>query len=113
MGVGVREIRAGGFYANEEKGYVREAARVEEDGTVHWRAYFLSTGESAWSGACSLAHLMRWSDREATPDEVGRLRRADAELEEIEAGAELLFGLLGRLPDDVLLAEVRRRGLAP
>lgn len=107
----VKDIREGGFYVNETKGYVREAARITNDGIVRWRAYFFPSGESAWSAACSLGYFMRWAEREASAEEIGRMRRSEAEFAEIEAEADLTFRFLKALPDALLLEEVRRRGL--
>jgi hypothetical protein len=105
------QIRVGGFYVSESKGLVREVWD-EKDGDVYWRAYVLRTGEPLGGGlVCSKYHLSRWADREATPEEIERMRVDQAVGKEMARGMEIANLVLQNMPDEMLLAEVRRRGL--
>lgn len=55
-------------------------------------------------------HLARWADREATPEEVAGLNRVDAHAEEAARALEMVGLVLRDAPDELLIAELRRRG---
>jgi hypothetical protein len=87
------------------------------DGNVSWRAYYLADGRPTGdSFLCSRKYMARWATREATAEEVARVRRhGPSPFEQQER--ELILGMaeasLRMVSDAVLLAEVRRRGLMP
>jgi hypothetical protein len=60
---------------------------------------------------CSKTTLAQWADREATPEETSRFARGDAEIIEQAKAWDFANTLLKSLPHEMLLAEVRRRGL--
>jgi hypothetical protein len=106
----VNQIRVGGFYVSEAKGLVREVWK-EEGGDAYWRSYGLSDGEPVSSLVCSKYYLSRWADRGATPEEVARLRRGEADVKEARRAMQLVDIVLTNVSDEQLLAEVHRRGL--
>lgn len=109
-GLSPGEIKPGKFYANEY--LIREIVEENEEGNVHWRSYILEDGSSTGdSGLCSKQSIRKWADREATPEEIARLQRQEAQSKERERDRELTYRILRELPDEFLIAEVRRRGL--
>jgi hypothetical protein len=105
------QVRVGGFYVNESKYMVRELTHEDEAGNVHWRSYYLPTGEPTGDSLmCSPGRILQWADREASPEEVSRMQQLDAGLKERARVIEWAELVLKNLPDEQLLAEVRRRG---
>jgi hypothetical protein len=104
------EIKPGKFYANEY--LIREIIEENEKGNVYWRSYILSDGSPTGdNGLCSQQSIRKWADREATPEEIARLRRLEAQAREFEVDRELVHLILRKIPDELLIAEVNRRGL--
>ncbi len=105
------KVRVGGFYVNESKHLVREITHEDENGNVHWRSYELDDGRATGDFLmCSPYQILRWADREATPEEVARMERSDALLKEAARLMDWAEGVLRNVPDEQLFAEVRRRG---
>jgi hypothetical protein len=105
------QVRVGGFYVNERKGLVREITHEARDGNVHWRSYNLQTGSPTGDSLmCSPAWVLKWADREATPEETARLKRSDAGPSGEAQLHRLIEFVIKNIPDDQLFAEVRRRG---
>jgi hypothetical protein len=106
------EVRVGGFYVNDSKGLVREITHEDEDGEyVYWRSYALSDGRPTGDGLkCSPYTILQWANREATPAEVARMQRGDADSRQMMEALSLADKVLKSVTDDMLFAEVRRRG---
>jgi hypothetical protein len=105
------EVRRGGFYVCENKGLVREVTHLDSDGLAHWRSYELHDGAPTGDFLqCSAGHIARWADREATPTELARMKRSEADSGERMKYSGLLNKLIEMLPDEQLFAEVKRRG---
>lgn len=105
------EITIGEFYVSKTGWQVREAVRGTQDGRVHWYDYALSDGEPIGDGICSYESLARWAERIATPDEITRLRIVEARQKQLDRGVEFASLVLKSIPDEMLLDDVRRRGL--
>ncbi len=104
-------VRTGRFFVNDKKRLVREITAETPDGNVGWRSYQLSDGRPTGDSLmCSKAHILRWANREATAEEVARMRRDDAAARETERLEEFAARILAEIPTAVLLAELRRRG---
>jgi hypothetical protein len=105
-------VQVGGFYVNEKEKLAREVTHEQGDGNVLWRSYDLPSGRSTGdSMMCSLGQIVQWADREATAEEVARMNRESAEAKDFARGMAFVDGLLKHLPDELLVGEVRRRGL--
>ncbi|HWE35036.1 MAG TPA: hypothetical protein VG406_00575 [Isosphaeraceae bacterium] len=105
------EVRVGGFYVNEGMGLVREVTHEDEDGKFHWRSYVLADGSPTGDMLrCDPYTLMQWADREATPAEVARMRRDEAQAGEVAETMELALLVLRTVSNERLFEEVRRRG---
>jgi hypothetical protein len=105
------QIKVGGFYVSEKKGLVREVWK-EENGDVHWRSYEFGSGEATGDNlVCSKNTLVQWADREATLEELARMKRTHADIKDMARTMELVEMMLHNISDERLLAEVRRRGL--
>jgi hypothetical protein len=108
----INDIKVGGFYVSDKKGFVREVVEVTESGDVLWRDFLLSSGEPIGGpNMCSKYTLSQWANREATSEEIARFQRKKADLKENVRTAEIAEMVLANVPDEQLLAEVRRRGL--
>jgi hypothetical protein len=109
----VDQINVGGFYVNQKKGLIREIVSEESDGKIYWRSYSLDDGEPVAHrrSLCSKQAILQWADREADAVEIAGLKRAEAQAQEQKEGMELIDHVLKEIPDKMLLAEVRRRGL--
>ncbi len=69
------QIKVGGFYVRELNALVREVVQEVEDGGLYWRSYDLSTGRATGDSlVCSRQRLATWADREASDEEVARIR---------------------------------------
>ena len=105
------QIYEGGFYVSEKKGIVREVWK-EENGDAYWRSYELRSGDPTGDSlVCSKYTLSQWADREATPEEVARMKRGQANVNSIANAMEMVNLVLKNVSDEQLLAEVRRRDL--
>jgi hypothetical protein len=103
------KIEVGGVYTHEKEIFVFE---VRRDRMVLYRSYGLSDGAVVSPHSlCSLGTFSNWISRPLTPQERSRLQpgRVDDEMREYIRG--LIQKALAAAPDEVLLAEVRRRGL--
>jgi len=107
------EIKIGRFYVGSKTSYlVREITRERSANNVYWRSYEVATGEATGdSGACSIQAMAKWAEREATEEEKAKLNRAQAEAKEIVQAVRYVENALRNAPDEMLLDEVRRRGL--
>jgi hypothetical protein len=105
------QVRVGGLYVSEQKSLVREVTHVDGDGIAHWKSYDLKTGESTGDfSQCSLGRIVQWAEREATPDEAARLERSEFNARDLLRVLEWVDGVLRRVSDEELFAEVKRRG---
>ena len=109
----IDQIRVGGFYVNEQKGLIREIVSEEGDENIYWRSYDLDDGEPVdhRRSLCSKQAILQWAEREADAVEIARLQREEAQAQEQGEGRKLIDDVLKQIPDTMLLAEVRRRGL--
>jgi hypothetical protein len=109
----VDQIKVGGFYVNQKKGLIREIVSEESDDKIYWRSYSLDDGEPVnhLRALCSKQAIMQWADREADTVEIASLQREAAQAQERDEGMALIDHVLKQIPDKMLLAEVRRRGL--
>lgn len=106
------EIKVGHFYVKSGLGLAREIYAEADNGYVYWRSYDLNTGRSTGDSLmCSKTTLAQWADREATPEEASRFACRDEEFIEQAKAWDFANTLLKALPDEMLLDEVRRRGL--
>ena len=111
MKISIRDVQVGRFFV---KSYaVREIIKDYGD-RVQYRTYLFETGspEPFLPGECSKEHLTRWAERECTPEEVARMKREEAEVVEHQIGAQYAKELLNAIPDNLLIEEMRRRGLS-
>ena len=106
------EVRVGGFYVNDSMGYVREITHEHEDGEhIHWRSFRLSDGRPTGDSLmCSPERILQWANREATPEEVARMERGDADFGQMMKALELADKVIKSVTDDMLFDELRRRG---
>jgi hypothetical protein len=109
----VEQIKVGGFYVNQQKGLIREIVSEEGEDKIYWRSYSLDDGEPVnhLRALCSKQAILQWADREADAVEIAGLKQAEAQAQEQKEGMELIDHVLKEIPDKMLLAEVRRRGL--
>ena len=110
----VEQIKVGGFYVNEKKSLIREIVSEESEDKIYWRSYSLDDGEPVnhLRALCSKQAILQWADREADTVEITSLQREAAQAQEQEEGLALIDHVLKQIPDKMLLAEVRRRGLS-
>jgi len=59
---------------------------------------------------CSKGRILQWADREATAAEVARMQGYNAGPLELARIMTFVNNILANAPDEVLLAEIRRRG---
>ena len=107
------EIKVGHFYVGRKIYYlVREVTRETDANDVCWRSYDKETGEATGdSGNCSKQSLAQWAEREATEEEKAKLNRNQADAKQIARAVRYIENALIDAPDEMLLDEVRRRGL--
>lgn len=106
-------VKPGGFYASDAKGLIREITSETELGTVLWQSYDILTGKPTGDYlSCSKQRIAQWANREASAEEIARIRSRPTyrRLEAIGI-SELVPEFLKMVSDDELLAEVKRRGL--
>jgi hypothetical protein len=71
----------------------------------------VATGEATGdSGVCSKQSVAQWAEREATEEEKAKLNRDQAEFKDAVKTFQYFENALRSAPDEMLLAEVRRRG---
>ncbi|MGO9913859.1 MAG: hypothetical protein ACLQIB_03990 [Isosphaeraceae bacterium] len=107
----IDRVSVGTFWVNDKKHLVREITSETFAGDVHWRSYSLYDGRPTGDSlVCSKAHILHWSDREATAEEAVRVqtRRGEA-IQEARQMSLIDFGLTNA-SDEQLLAEIRGRG---
>ncbi len=105
-------LKHGGIYVNIQKELVREVYDIKGD-THYWISYHLRDGRPTGdSMGCGSSVLRQWADREATQEEVERLKRGVTYQRNSDADAQIAKALTAAT-DEQLLAEVRRRGLVP
>src|SRR5262245_34555885 len=108
--MGTLEIEVGGIYANATGFLAREVPSIR-DGIVEYRDFALEDGQPfSPCSRCSLYHFQRWSARPVTAEEASRLRREEADASLRAYFRTLIPMVLEAASDDVLRAEVRRRG---
>lgn len=74
----VAELRSG-FYVSEEKGLVRKVW-MEKGDDLYWQSYELSTGEATGDSlVCSRRRMASWATREASAEEIARIRKHEGE----------------------------------
>jgi len=108
------DIKLGGFYV-KKNGYLRltrEVINYTPSGEkLLWRDYDMEDGEPISNGICSQQSLAQWAQRKATPEEIRRLLTAKADQAGLKRINRLQRVILTDIPDDLSLAEIRRRGL--
>ncbi|MBL8101714.1 MAG: hypothetical protein JNM02_04220 [Anaerolineales bacterium] len=111
MKISIRDVQVGRFFVKTYQ--VREI--VKDLGyDVQYREYDFDTGEPQpfLPGQCSKEHITRWAVRECAPEEVARMKRDWADAVQEEIGNEYVRNLLNAIPYEVLINEMRRRGLS-
>ncbi len=105
-----KEVQVGKFYVNGWS--VREIFRDLGDQVSYYK-YDLNTGEaySRTTSQCSKRHITRWAEREATSEEIHKLKLHDARTQEEKFSKDIAKDILRSIPDEWLLSEVERRGL--
>lgn len=101
-------IEVGAAYLNQSGGLIRVVQKIE-DGDVRWRDFGADDGMPIGDGLCSLSYFKRWASRRLTEEEQSKLRWDLARVQD----QMFLRGLLERIPDELLLQEVKHRGLTP
>lgn len=110
------QIKIGGYYACDEKSLIRRVVQETESGNMLWQAYDLATGGATGDFmACSKQRIATWANREASDEEIARIRSHQADVAAPDSTSQALFHLadlvLRDVSDQQLLAEVQRRGL--
>jgi hypothetical protein len=109
--MGTLEIEVGGIYTNVKEIFAREVLAIV-GGQVDYRDFALSDGAPMSLGSrCSLSHFRTWSWREVTPEEASRLQKDESRKRLHDYMAQLIPQALAAASDEMLLAEVLRRGL--
>jgi len=94
-----KEIQTGCFYVNKSEILVREIVTVRDDRHVEYLSYWLCDGtRDGLLGICQTQTLANWASREATADEVARLKRSDARQRSYDVEPELLARLAQATP---------------
>jgi hypothetical protein len=106
------EIEVGGVYTHAKGIFAREILKISPDGMVHYRYYGLSDGAVISPQAmCSGATFHGWISRPLTPEERSRLQPFRVDDKKAEQLRGLVQKAVAAATDEMLLAEVRRRGL--
>ena len=109
--ISIDRVRTGNFFVNDKKHLVREITGERLDGNVYWRSYDLDDGRATGDSLiCSVGHILRWANREATPEEVARMQRDDAREKEIAHIKAFAARILAGVPTEMLVDELRERG---
>lgn len=79
---------------------------------VTYRTYALDDGEPLQSSLskCSKRWITKWAERKASAEEIARMKRQQAVIQEENHVLALTLEILRLAPDELLLAEVRHRG---
>lgn len=111
MKISIRDIQVGRFFLKTYQ--VREIIK-DLGASVQYREYDFDTGDPQpfLPGSCSKEHITRWAVRECTAEEVARMKRNAADIMQEQVGHEYVRRFLDAIPDDVLIDEMRRRGLS-
>jgi hypothetical protein len=111
MKISIRDVQVGRFFVKTYQ--VREIIR-DQGHDVQYREYDFETGEPQpfLPGSCSKEHITRWAVRECTSEEVSRMQRRAADVVQKQVGDEYIRKILDAIPDEVLINEMRRRGLS-
>lgn len=112
MAISIKDVQVGRFFVNEYM--VREISREGNGDNIFYYSYLLETGEPAHetSDMCSKRQITRWAIREATPIEISRMQTKEARRQETNSGMKMMYEILYRIPDEVLIEEIKRRGLS-
>jgi hypothetical protein len=106
------EIEVGGVYTHAKGIFAREVLEIGRDGMIHYRYYGLSDGAVISPQAmCSSATFCNWITRPLTPAERSRLQPVRFDDTKGEQLRGLVQKAVAAVTDEMLLAEVRRRGL--
>lgn len=111
MSISIRDVQPNRFFVRSYA--VREIiADLGEE--VKYRTYLLETGEpiSSLPALCSKRQIFRWAEREATNEEISRMQILLATQNEQGKIQEISDAVIASIPDELLLEEVRRRGLS-
>jgi hypothetical protein len=107
----VDQVKAGGFYVSDKMSLVREITSETGDGDVYWQSYDLRTGHATGDSLkCSKYRISQWANREATPDEVARLRRGEVPDKYLALAVGMVDVAIKTVTDEQLMAELIRRG---
>jgi len=111
MKISVQDVRVGKLFVKDWG--VREIT-ADFGYEVRYRSYDLNSGEPfpGRPGLCSREHITRWAQRECTPKEAARMQREKGRDIEEEAIGQYIRIFLNKVPDHMLVAEIRRRGLS-
>ncbi len=103
-------LKKGGFYVNLQRELVREVYDIRGD-THYWITYQLRDGTPTGDSLGAPSSLFRqWADREATHEEVARLKGGVAHRKADDTNDPIVKALRAAT-DEQLLDEVRRRNL--
>ena len=103
-------IQVGRFYINEKKIFAREVARIEDE-MVLYRNFGYPDGKPiGMGGRCSLYAFGIWAARPLADEEAEEFR-AIAAPQRAKEEREFLRVIFDKMPDEMLLNEVRRRKL--
>lgn len=110
MAISIKDVKAGKFFVCDYM--VREIIREKGDYVVYY-TYLLNTGEPMYetSDGCSKRQITRKASREATPEEIARMQTLAARGSEEFFAIQTIKTLLPEIPDEMLIKEVKRRGL--
>ena len=111
MKISVRDVQIGKFFVKDWG--VREIT-ADLGYQVQYRSYDLRTGEpsSELAGLCSKEHMTRWAQRPCTLKELAKMQREKGQVVEEEFTEQYIRDFLSKIPDAMLAAEVRRRGMS-
>jgi hypothetical protein len=70
----MKTIVINGCYVGYSGYSIRHVRRINDEGYVFYDNYNTDDGLPYGSGACSKKNLKRWFEREATPEEIAKLR---------------------------------------
>jgi len=110
MKIAVQDVQVGKLFVKDWT--VREIT-ADFGYEVRYRSYDLNSGAPVPDrpGLCSREHITRWAQRECTPKEAARMQREKGREAEEETVEQNIRSFLSKVPDHLLAAEARRRGL--
>jgi hypothetical protein len=106
------DIQVGHFYLWRTGWTVREVVQEHADGTLAWRDYRLSDSDPVSDGTCARQIFASGAQRKLRPDEVARVQRGEAIVQEQTLTAYIKRGALSDISDAELAAELQLRALA-